>query len=279
MDACHYWYINGRRRLINNHYPLIISIFLLSLLMGVNGLTAQGYASPSTASSGSYALQAGALGDDASRGNMGVGANIRTHIENVLMPDYDQSFWVGDNLANGAFIQFGYMLVKAGNYCLHGGPAREALHCQSEHIESGDARWFWQYWPMISVLEYSYGIGPVHSAGTEGTWHTYAMASNSSRGWSFVLDGRVVDEINVDVASSKDAAYVVAEVVTASPSVSRNFGPVEFGNLSYYVPSGWHLVKTLTAVSGCGLNANCNVPYVATVIGPNHLLITSIRKN
>jgi hypothetical protein len=277
MGAYHYWYINGRRRLIDKLLFPIIAVFLLSLLLGVSHVCAQNYVS-TLADSSSYALQAGALGDDASRGNMGVGANIRTHIENVPISDYDQSFWVGDNLANGAFIQFGYTLVKAGNYCLHRGPTR-APPCQSEHVDSGDARWFWQYWPKINVPQYYYGVGPAHSAGTEGTWHTYTIASNGSRGWSFVLDGRLMDEINVDVASSKNAAYVVAEVVTASPSATRNFGPVEFSNLTYYTPNEWHPVKTLTAVSGCGLNTNCNVPYVVTVVGPNHIIVTSAIKN
>ena len=257
----------GGRRLIDNRFFLIIAI-LLSLQLGVSDAFAL------AAGSSSYALQAGAFGDDASKGNVGVKVNISTHIEDLAASDYDHSFWVGNNLANGAFIQFGYALMKPGYYCLHRGTAREASPCLSQHIESGDARWFWQYWPNINVPEYYYGIGAAYSAGAEGTWHTYAMVLNASTGWNFVLDDRVVDELDVGVVSSRDAVYVAAEVVTASPSAARSFGPVEFSNVSYSDTNGWHQVRSLTAVSGCGLSsANCNVPYVAEVVGPNHIVI------
>jgi len=48
-----------------------------------------------------YALQVGAVGDDASRGNSGMAVRIRTHIYSVSAADYGNSFWVGDVLANG----------------------------------------------------------------------------------------------------------------------------------------------------------------------------------
>jgi hypothetical protein len=102
------------------------------------------------------------------------------------------------------------------------------------------------------------------------------MVHNVLGNWKFVLDDREVDKINVAWTTSRDPAYVVAEVVTTSPSASRSFGPVEFSNLSYYNSNGWHQVGSLTAISGCGLSStNCGVPYGVTMLGPNHILIAT----
>ena len=203
------------------------------------------------ASTPSFALQAGALGDSASIGNKGVQVSIRTHIVSVTDSDYDYSYWVGDNLADGSFVQFGYTLMKPGHYCMRITAVKTQCP-ESEIVRPRDARWFWQYWPKIGVTNYFYGIGPELSAGPEGTWHTYGMIPNESGGWNFVLDDRVVDRVNASPALSKDPAYVVAEVVTSVPSATRSLGSVEFSNLAYYAQTGWHPVTSLTTISSCG---------------------------
>jgi hypothetical protein len=74
-----------------------------------------------------YSLQAGAWGDDASQHNLGVRAEIRTHIYEADDGTFDY-FWIGDNLVDGAFIQFGYAF-QPGNFCLR-------MH-EVDHVREG----------------------------------------------------------------------------------------------------------------------------------------------
>ena len=229
-----------------------------------------------------YTLHVGAWGDDASIGNSGVGVEIRTHSYPIPSSDTDHAFWVGNNLANGGFIQFGYELQKS-RYCLYGHRVGDHTSCNGsyDNIANGDARWFWQYWPNVTVLDFYFGIGAVNSAGPDGTWHTYQILP-ATRGWSFVLDGKTVANMNVfQSTNSNDRVYVNAEEVTSSPSSSGDLGPVEFRNLAYYNQS-WSEVKSLMAQTDCvavtgEVTPNCgiNIPYGITVLGPNHILAGS----
>ena len=225
-----------------------------------------------------YALQVGALGDWTSTGNMGVGAEILTHVYDVHKPDIVHAFWVGDILANGAFIQFGYELLSPGYYCLKGETIGDHVNCQgsSERIGSGDARWFWQYWLNASVVDFYCGIGPLNSVGPNGTWHQYQIWPNVANGWNFILDGQSVFSFNnVQWTTSRDPAFMVAEETTSMPLASGNLGPVEFRNLSYLKQNGWQQVQSLTAIAGCGaLSPNCStIPYGVASLGANDVLV------
>src|SRR5208337_2446873 len=77
-----------------------------------------------------YNLQVGAFGDGGSIGNIGVQVEIRTHIYTITAPVLSDAFWVGDNLANGAFIQFGYELQVRGSYCTYSVVVVGHISCQ-----------------------------------------------------------------------------------------------------------------------------------------------------
>jgi len=228
-----------------------------------------------------YDLQVGALGDSASIGNTGVGVEIRTQIYSVGTPDLSNSFWVGDNLQNGAFVQFGYELFTPGRYCLYSEQLGSNANCLGAYdsISIDDARWFWQYWPNANVTNFYSGIGPANSAGQNTSWHLYQIWPNVDNGWNFVLDGQTVWSFaTYPVTASKDPAYVVAEEVTDAASASGNLGPVEFRNLTYWTTNGWNRVNSLSAISGCGSpNPACGVsiPYGVSVVGANDVLIGS----
>ena len=218
-----------------------------------------------------HSLQVGAWGDEASKGNKGVQAEIRTHIYTVDQSDFDY-FWIGEGLDNGAFIQFGYGLEQ-GNYCLEGAILKGKLSCSrgAENIGSSDARWLWQYLPDISG-DFYYGTGPADSAGLNGTWHRYSIAPSADNMWSFLLDGQIVDSMRVQWTYSKDSPAVVAEKVTSSARFSA-LGPVEFRNVAFLKEDGWHSVNALYALRGCAANTNCDVdnPYGVSLIEPNHI--------
>ena len=218
-----------------------------------------------------YSLHVSAWGDNSSIGNSGVGAEIRTY--SYAIPSSEKahhSFWVGDNLANGGFIQFGYELLKAGRYCLYGEAVIDHIICKGSYdsIANGDARWFWQYWPNGSVVDFYSGIGTANSAGPDGAWHTYQIMPNIAGGWSFVFDGKTVANMNVfQWTNSKDRVYVAAEEVTESSSASGSLGPVEFRNLTYY-NQNWSQVKYLTAGSDCVAGRASNKYFPRTAVGP-----------
>ena len=238
-------------------------------------LTAYVMASESASAQTEYNLQVGASGDEASRGNMGVGVEIRTN-SYLVSSGFWHAFWVGDNLANGAFIQFGYQLQH--NYlCLYGERVGDYNYCKGspDHIGYRDARWFWQYWPDPHVVDFYYADGPANSAGSDGSWHLYQILATAN-GWSFVLDGKTVWNFNnFKSTESRDPAFMVAEEGAYTPYASGSLGPVEFRNLSYLDASmSWQKVTSLSAISGCGLiSPNCgSIPYGVTLLGANHII-------
>lgn len=223
-----------------------------------------------------YAPQVGAWGDNASRGNMGAQVEIRTHIYDSGSSVFDY-FWVGNNLDNGAFIQFGYGLEQ-GYYCLRGQTVGGRFTClgASEHIGAHDARWQWQYWPKLDGNDFYYGIGPANSAGMEGTWHKYSIVPNAENSWTFVLDDRPVDSVSFECTHSKDPVYEVAEKV-ASTEQFGSLGPAEFRNLAYLKQDGWHAVNYLYVLRSCAINTNCSfdIPYGVSLKGPNYIVAGS----
>jgi len=251
--------------------PMLLAVFALSLVFFAMQRTAM--AIPQ------YDIQVGAFGDDASKGNMGVGAEIRTSITPPTGQALADSFWVGDNLQNGAFIQFGYQLTTPGYYCLYARVmgAQGSCYGSSDNIGYGDARWFWQYWPNPTENDFYYATGPANSAGSQGSWHLYQISPNGDNGWNFTLDGRTVWRFNLfQVSKSMDPAYMVAEEVTRTQA-SGILGPVEFRNLSYWDGHKlWRPVTSLSAISGCGgVNPNCgfSIPYGVTDLGGNDIIV------
>ena len=220
-------------------------------------------------------FKVGAWGDDASRGNSGVQAQIQTHIYSSI-PGTLNYFWVGDDLADGSFIQLGYSL-EPGTYCLKGASIGGKFSCSgaTERIQSGDARWQWQYWPNRFKSDYYYGIGPSGSAGTNGTWHSYTIVPNPSNSWRFMFDGETVSNSSFLVSQSTDPVFIVAEG-NANVNASTTLGPVKFQQLSYFNGMSWNSVDSLVALSYCGTSVACFAnSYGAMAIGPNLLLAGS----
>jgi hypothetical protein len=242
-------------------------------------------------------LQVGAIGDSGSVGDNGVEADIRTHVYALSSFDSSASFWVGDDLAGGGFVQFGYEILSPGYYCLRGSIVGGQTQCTwiSDTVGIADARWFWEYWPQGSGNDYYYGLGPAGSVCCEGTWHTYSITPGfqsvgNPLAWDFVLDGRLVDAfpsfgsrqsggfVLANLATSTDPVYVIAEKTTSS-SLPGNLGPVEFRNLGYLKGTTWYHVSSLYAKIGCSIvNPTCaglTNPYGVSLNGPNDILAGS----
>jgi hypothetical protein len=201
-------------------------------------------------------VKVGAWGDDASRDNLGVEAQIQTHAYDSY-PNTLDYFWVGDILADGAFIQFGYSL-QVGLSCLRGTSVAGKSTClgATQIIFGSDARWEWQYWPNRYAPDFYYGIGSEGSAGMNGTWHRYTIEAGLRRTWNFVIDGQAVAETNFTESQSTDPILVVAERSPAA-NVSWPLGPVAFKGLAYFDGESWRQSDSLIALNSCATSAEC----------------------
>ena len=220
-------------------------------------------------------IKIGAWGDDASRENSGVGVELRTHIYDSYPGSFDY-YWVGNNLADGSFIQFGYG-IEPGLICLKGSRSFGKFSCSgtSAFMADDDARWQWQYWPNREGTDFYFEIGPAYSAGANATWHNYTVISSSNRTWNFYFDDKLVSSFNVPATLSVDPAYIVAEQ-TADQNSSTRLEPVEFMNLSYFGHESWHQVDSLVAVSLCSGSESCSAGgYGIAALGMNHVIAGS----
>lgn len=229
-----------------------------------------------SSSESQLSIQVGARGDDASRGNLGVRTEIRTHLYRAgpAVLDY---FWLGTILLNGAFIQFGYAF-EPGYFCLKGSYLGGNSKCAGDFalLSDSDARWQWQYWPSVYGKDFYYEIGPTGSAWPNGTWHQYSIVPGSNHSVVFVLDREEVTKIDFQLQPSGEPPMIVAEKVTASNELG-DLGPVEFRNLEYLEEDGWHAVDSLVSLNSCGTNTNCVVenPYGVSSEGPNQIIAGS----
>jgi len=220
-------------------------------------------------------VKVGVWGDDASIGNTGITAKIRTMTYAVDTTSFDY-FWIGDNLENGAFIQLGYGL-EPGFYCLKGFKIRATFSCtgRSEFIAYSDARWQWQYWPNRFGPDFYYEIGPTGSAGENGTWHSYSIEPHDRVGWTFSVDNNQVGIAEFEPARSIDPMLAVAEKTTNSGFPGR-LGPVEFTNLSYFKNSVWHEANSLVALSDCSSTiCTGGYAYGTSVMAPSIIAVGS----
>jgi hypothetical protein len=221
-------------------------------------------------------VQVGAWGDDASRNNLGVRVQILTHTYDAF-PNTLDYFWVGDYLADGAFIQFGYSL-QIGTTCLKGAIIRGQVNClgSTEIIFGSDARWEWQYWPNREASDFYYQIGPEGSAGANATWHEYGIDAGQSGTYEFRLDGQVVTDSNFTTSRSSNPVLAVAERSPASSNDSYPLGPVAFKGLAYFDGTSWSESDDLVAIDNCGTGTACPLDsYGSVSLGSDSFLTGS----
>lgn len=224
---------------------------------------------------------AGAEGNPTTVGSLGFAVSIQTHaydIDNPGLPIRGDAFWVGADLADGGFIQFGYN-IQSGYSCLNQVVASNNMNkCEvAGQVTNGDPRWFWEYFPKLQSNVWNGQVGPTMSGGVNGTWHSYKIADNANQTWSFILDGVRVSSLNVAPSPSTTPPQFAAEQETTG-DLGR-LGPVEFRNLSYFRSGVWRPVDFLNPLKSCGVNVTCALPnpYDVLFLGQNDVLVGSLK--
>ncbi len=196
-----------------------------------------------------YWFQEGAFGDSNTHNSVGVNVTIRTVYDKV---DQDaHSYWVGSILANGAFVQVGY---------LNGLSTTNQPYC---------CAWFYEFFPTGNTNSPPV-IGPEGSAGPIGSWHTYSMIAASNGVWSFYIDNNYIGStpspgqnnyLGSSAASTgNNAPAAIAEVAQALTNTDV-IGPSEFKDPWFKTgSSSWQLFPSGLSHIGYGVTSSKNLP-------------------
>ncbi len=193
-----------------------------------------------------YWFQTGALGDSASSNYVAASVLIRTAYDKVSNDAH--SYWVGGSIANGAFVQVGFLNEVS--------TTNQPFCCA----------WFFEYFYAPPNDNCCLPIiGPEGSAGPIGSWHNYTMTSNGSGSWSFYMDAGLLGSTpNLGgpsaASSGGNAPGTIAEVAAASSNTDI-LGPGEFKDLRFRTAgSAWQSVPSAKSLIWYGRCNGCSPP-------------------
>jgi hypothetical protein len=190
-----------------------------------------------------------------------VGASVMIRTVYDKLNDDAHSYWVGSLLANGAFVQVGY---------LNGLSTSNDYYC---------CAWFYEYFPAGNT-ESPPIIGPAGSAGPMGTWHTYTMNYTGNGVWSFYMDDQYLGASPAvgqqyylgpgDTSSGGHAVAALSEVAQTTVTTDV-IGPAEFKNFQYETsPNAWQPVPVGNVHIGLGATSGqATNPYSVAAIEKN----------
>ena len=224
-----------------------------------------------------YWFQFGATGGQVTYHNTGAAVSIQT----ISQPDISGGslgFWTGETLANGAFLQAGYVIEnQSGNYPSY---YNQSNCTATEYIKKGDAEWFYEYFPQNSNSNNFMGaIGPDGSAGVNGTFNSYAFYYSGGI-WHITFNGNEVGTTNLGTGTSGNNAPVAFGEMANASNASTKVAPVIFSNLSFFnsagteypVPHGYSYIGY-----GVGSDKALQNPYGVSEIGSrvNYFMVGS----
>jgi hypothetical protein len=206
-----------------------------------------------------YWFQQGVEGSSSTYDSVAARVQIRTVYDSVNNDAH--SYWVGTLLANGAFVQVGYLngLTTTGQY-----------YC---------CAWFFEYFPPGNNNSPPI-IGSPGSAGPIGSWHTYSMNYTGNDEWSFYMDNQYLGSSPAagqqyylgsgDSSSGSHAVAALSEVAQTTVNTDV-IGPAEFKGFQYQtLGSGWNDVDPGQVHWGYGAGSSMSLtnPYgVSEIVG------------
>ncbi len=189
------------------------------------------------------------MGDSSTQNSVGANITIRTVYDKVNQDAH--SYWVGSLLANGAFVQVGY---------LNGLSTTNLPYC---------CAWFYEFFPSGNTNSPPV-IGPEGSVGTIGSLHTYSMISVGNGVWSFYLDGNKLGSspapgqpyyLGSNAANTGSHTPGGISEVAQTTTNTDTIGPAEFLNFQFETsPGAWRQVPTGKAYIYYGQTSSQNLP-------------------
>ena len=207
-----------------------------------------------------YWFQFGARGGISSEFNNGTSISIETVFPQNFT-NGSPAFWVGEDLANGAFLQTGYLVAnQTGSYP---SACTQRYGCgKYQTIKAGQEEWFYEYFPSGYGGGQFFGqIGPAGSAGSNGVFNTYGFYYNSSSGgWNFVFNGNIIGNVSIGSdGSGPHSPVAFGEIANASGNATV-INPVTMQNFSIYKNGRFAPVSEGYAYIGYGSGSMQNIP-------------------
>lgn len=189
-------------------------------------------------SSAQYWFQFGARADQPAANNNGASVFIQTITPQNNITSGSLGFWTGETLADGSFVQIGYVMEnQTGDYPTY----CNASGCsQSGLFNRGDAEWFYEYFTTSGPCENQFcgAIGSPGSVGTNGTFNNYSFFSVGDN-WYFKVNKNIVGEVTLNTGKSGSNLPVAFGEVANTSINTQNVRDVSFYNLSFYKSNQW----------------------------------------
>ena len=204
-----------------------------------------------------YWFQFGARSGQTAYYNTGAKVTVQT-LTNQTPMSGSIAYWVGENLANGAFLQVGYLITNRSglypSFCTASGCS------QRTYLAAGSTEWFYEYFTSGSSNNAFMGaIGPNDSVGTGGSLHTYGFYSKGNA-WYFFMDNQTLGSIDLGTNNSGPNGPVAFAEMANTSNPDTFLKPVVFSNLSFQ--SGGAYLQAVRGYSyiGYGVGSASTLP-------------------
>ncbi len=206
-----------------------------------------------------YWFQSGAVASSAADFNNGASISIYTQAQSPQYSSY--AFWIGEHLANSAFLQIGYMVSNETGLtydnCTVSG-------CSSSiTLQKGTPYWFFEYFyantPNSSFLG---RIGSSYLFNNSFNNFSFNYSPVDSN-WHFYVNNNFVGGVNLGSSDSgTDTPAGLAEYANASTN-TQYMVPIKFKNMKFYKNNMWNFVtKAYSMISyGYGSETSLSNPY------------------
>ena len=210
-------------------------------------------------SNAQYWFQFGVRAGQSASDNNGASVWIQTITPQNNITIGSLGFWTGETLADGSFVQIGYVMEnQTGNYPTY----CNATGCSQNNLfNRGDAEWFYEYFTTSGPCENQFcgAIGSPGSVGRSGTYNNYSFFSVGNN-WYFKVNDKIVGEVGLNTGrSGANLPVAFGEVANASTN-TQNVSDVGFYNFTFYKSNQWMQVDKGFSYIGYGVGSQSALP-------------------
>ena len=198
-----------------------------------------------------YWFQSGAVASSVADFNNGASISIYTEAQSPQYSSY--AFWIGEHLANSAFLQIGYMVSNETGItydnCTSSG-------CSSSlTIQKGIPYWFFEY--FYANAPNSSFLGRIGSSYLfNNSFNNFSFNYSPADGkWHFYVNNNDVGNVNLGSSNSgADTPAGLAEYANASTNTQYMI-PIKFKNMKFYKNNTWNFVTKAYSMISYGYSS------------------------